>query len=462
MRSPDDGTDMTAKPSHERRVRIGAGAGYSGDRIEPAVELAEHGQLDYLVFECLAERTIAIAQQARRKDPALGYDPLLDARMHAVLPIAAAKRVRIVSNMGAANPRAAARRTAQIAQSLGIAGLTVAAVEGDDVLDVVLRGAFRFEESGDDVAAYRDRIVSANAYLGAAPIVDALAAGADVVMTGRVADPSLFAAPLIHAFGWRMDDWDALGAATVVGHLLECAGQVTGGYFADPGYKDVPNLARLGFPIGEVAADGTVVITKVPHAGGRVSAASCKEQLLYEIHDPARYLQPDVVADFTRVAVAEEAADRVRVTGGRGTARPDTLKVSVAYVDGWIGEGQISYGGPGALARARLALDIVRERLALTGVAASELRFDLIGVDALYGDATPAVRGEPAEVRVRVAGRAANAAEAARIGNEVETLYTNGPAGGGGAFKSTREVIAVQSVLLPRAAVTPSFSFVEA
>ncbi|AQQ30662.1 MULTISPECIES: acyclic terpene utilization AtuA family protein [Burkholderia] len=452
---------MTAKQP-ERRVRIGAGAGYSGDRIEPAVELAEHGQLDYLVFECLAERTIAIAQQARRNDPALGYDPLLDARMQAVLPVAAVKRVRIVSNMGAANPRAAARRTAQIAQSLGIAGLKVAAVEGDDVLDVVLRGAFRFEESGDDVAAYRDRIVSANAYLGAAPIVDALAAGADVVLTGRVADPSLFAAPLIHAFGWRMDDWDTLGAATVVGHLLECAGQVTGGYFADPGYKDVPNLARLGFPIGEVAADGSVVITKVSHAGGRVSAATCKEQLLYEIHDPARYLQPDVVADFTGVTVAEEAADRVRVTGGRGTARPDTLKVSVAYVDGWIGEGQISYGGPGALARARLALDIVRERLALTGVAASELRFDLIGVDALYGDATPAVRGEPSEVRVRVAGRAANAAEAARIGNEVETLYTNGPAGGGGAFKSTREVIAVQSVLLPRAAVTPSFSFVEA
>ncbi|MCA8422394.1 DUF1446 domain-containing protein [Burkholderia seminalis] len=452
---------MTAKQP-ERRVRIGAGAGYSGDRIEPAVELAEHGQLDYLVFECLAERTIAIAQQARRQDPALGYDPLLDARMHAVLPVAAAKRVRIVSNMGAANPRAAARRTVQIARSLGIAGLKVAAVEGDDVRDVVLRGAFRFEESGDEVAAYRDRIVSANAYLGAAPIVDALAAGADVVLTGRVADPSLFAAPLIHAFGWRMDDWDTLGQATVVGHLLECAGQVTGGYFADPGYKDVPNLARLGFPIGEVAADGSVTITKVPHAGGRVSAATCKEQLLYEIHDPARYLQPDVVADFTRVAVAEEAIDRVRVTGGRGAARPDTLKVSVAYVDGYIGEGQISYGGPGARERARLALDIVRERLALTGVAATELRFDLIGVDALYGDATPAAHGEPAEVRVRVAGRAASAAEAARIGNEVETLYTNGPAGGGGAFKSTREVIAVQSVLLPRTAVTPSFSFVEA
>jgi hypothetical protein len=335
-------------------------------------------------------------------------------------------------------------------------------VSGDDVLDVVLQGQFRFEESGDDVAAYRERIVSANAYLGAAPIVAALDAGADIVLTGRVADPSLFTAPLIHAFGWHMDDWATLGQATVVGHLLECAGQITGGYFADPGYKDVPKLARLGFPIGEVTADGAVTITKVPHAGGRVSAATCKEQLIYEIHDPARYLQPDVVADFTGIDVAEEAVDRVRVTGGNGTARTDTLKVSVAYADGYIGEGQISYGGPGAVARARLALDIVRERLALTGVAASELRFDLIGVDSLYGETAADERGEPYEVRVRVAGRTATAEEALRIGNEVETLYTNGPAGGGGVTKSTREVLAVQSVLLPRDDVKPSFAFVEA
>jgi hypothetical protein len=452
---------MTAN-QRERRVRLGAGAGYSGDRIEPAVELAEHGQLDFLVFECLAERTIAIAQQAKRKDWQLGYDPLLEARMRAVLPVAARNGVRIISNMGAANPHAAARKTAQIAQSLGLGGLKVAAVSGDDVLDVVLQGQFRFEESGDDVAAYRERIVSANAYLGAAPIVAALDAGADIVLTGRVADPSLFTAPLIHAFGWHMDDWATLGQATVVGHLLECAGQITGGYFADPGYKDVPKLARLGFPIGEVTADGAVTITKVPHAGGRVSAATCKEQLIYEIHDPARYLQPDVVADFTGIDVAEEAVDRVRVTGGNGTARTDTLKVSVAYADGYIGEGQISYGGPGAVARARLALDIVRERLALTGVAASELRFDLIGVDSLYGETAADERGEPYEVRVRVAGRTATAEEALRIGNEVETLYTNGPAGGGGVTKSTREVLAVQSVLLPRADVKPSFAFVEA
>jgi hypothetical protein len=455
-------TDGFKLEEQARRVRIGAGAGYSGDRIEPAVELAEHGALDYLVFECLAERTIAIAQQTKRNNPQLGYDPLLEARMRAVLPVAVRNGVRIISNMGAANPHAAALKTASIAQSLGLSGLKIAAVSGDDVLDFVLKGDFRFEESGDEVAGYREKIVSANAYLGSAPIVGALAAGADIVLTGRVADPSLFTAPLIHAFGWRMDDWDTLGQATVVGHLLECAGQVTGGYFADPGYKDVPNLARLGFPIGEVSADGSVVITKVPQAGGRVSAATCKEQLLYEIHDPSRYLQPDVVADFTEVEVLEEAPDRVRVTGGLGHARTDTLKVSVGYADGFIGEGLISYGGPGAVARARLALDIVRERLAFTNVLASELRFDLIGVDSLYGETGASTRAEPAEVRLRVAGRTANMEEAQRIGNEVETLYTNGPAGGGGVTKSTREVLAVQSILLPRGTVAPAFTFVEA
>lgn len=451
-----------ANTPETRRVRIGAGAGYSGDRIEPAVELVEHGALDYLVFECLAERTVAIAQQARRQNARTGYDPLLEARMRAVLPLATRKGVRIVSNMGAAHPLAAARETAAIARSLGLSGVRVAAVTGDDVLDAVLAGDFHFEESGDSVAAYADRIVSANAYLGASAIADALAAGAGVVLTGRVADPSLFVAPLMHEFGWRWDDWHTLGQATVVGHLLECAGQVTGGYFADPGHKDVRDLARLGFPIGDVSANGDVVITKVPHAGGRVTEATCKEQLLYEIHDPRRYLQPDVVADFSDVRIVEEAPDRVRVTGGRGTPRTDTLKVTVAYADGFIGEGQMSYGGPGAVARARLALDIVRERLILTGVRTSELRFDLIGVNALHGDTAGARAGEPYEVRARVVGRTASLAEATRIGNEVETLYTNGPAGGGGVTKSTREVLAVQSVLLPRDAVRPTFSFVEA
>jgi hypothetical protein len=378
-----------------------------------------------------------------------------------VLPVAKRNGVRIVSNMGAANPLAAARKTAAIARELGLGGLKIAAVTGDDVLDVVRSGAYRFEETGHAVADFDERIVSANAYLGAAPIVAALDAGADVVLTGRAADPSLFTAPLIHEFGWAFDDWDRLGQATVVGHLMECAGQITGGYFADPGFKDVAGLARLGFPIGEVSADGSVVITKVAHAGGFVTEATCKEQLLYEIHDPSRYLQPDVVADFAQVRVVEQAKDRVRVTGGRGTPRTPTLKVSVAYVDGYIGEGQISYGGPGALARGRLALEIVRERLTMTGVDVSELRFDLIGMDSLYGSSLGSGSGEPYEVRARVAGRTASKAEAIRVCNEVETLYTNGPAGGGGVTKSTREVVAVQSVLLPRDLVQPTYTIVE-
>lgn len=448
----------TATPSGV--VRIGAGAGYSGDRIEPAVELVEHGALDYLVFECLAERTIALAQQARRNDAELGYDPLLEARWRAVLPLAAKRGVRIVTNMGAANPVAAARKTVALARELGIAGLKIAAVTGDDVLDVVLAGDYRFEESGERVSAFSDRIVAANAYLGAQPIVDALRAGVDIAVTGRVADPALFLAPLIHRFGWSMSDWDRLGQGTVVGHLLECAGQITGGYFADPGVKDVRDLARLGFPIGEVREDGTVTITKVAHAGGCVTEATCKEQLLYEIHDPSRYLQPDVVADFSGVGVKQQGVDRVEIAGGRGTPHTPTLKTSVAYFDGFIGEGYISYGGTNALARARLALDVVRERLAMTGIAVRELRCDLIGVDSLYG-ATAIGASEPYEVRARVAARCDSWEDAMRIGNEVETLYTNGPAGGGGVTKSVREVIAVQSVLLPREAVAPSVEIFE-
>jgi hypothetical protein len=293
-------------------------------------------------------------------------------------------------------------------------------------------------------------------------MAEALTGGADVVITGRASDPALFLAPMIHAFGWAMDDWNLLGQGTVAGHLLECAGQITGGYFADPGYKDIPDLARLGFPIGEVGEDGSLIITKVAGSGGAVTAQTCKEQLLYEVHDPTKYLQPDVVADFSQVRIEEIAPDRVGISGGRGTQRTDTLKVSVGYVDSYIGEGQISYAGPGALARGRLALEIVRERLKLTGVQSSELRFDLIGVDSLHGAEVSARANEPYEVRVRVAGRTESLREAVRIGNEVETLYTNGPAAGGGVTKSARDVVAVASVLLPRDLAKPSVRFVEA
>jgi hypothetical protein len=444
-----------------RTIRIGSGAGYSGDRIEPALELAEKGDIQYLVFECLGERTVALAQQARMKDPEGGFDPLLEERMRAVLPVCSAKGIKIVTNMGAANPTAAARKTAEIAKSLGLSSVKIAAVIGDDVLDACKDRDLPIMEFDGTIRQLGNRLLSANAYLGAGPMVEALSDGADVVITGRASDPALFLGPMIHAFGWAMDDWNLLGQGTCAGHLLECAGQVTGGYFADPGYKDVVGLARLGFPIGEVGEDGGLVVTKVAGSGGAVTTQTCKEQLLYEVHDPKQYIQPDVVADFSQVKIEEIAQNRVRVSGGRGTSRPDTLKVSVGYLDGYIGEGQISYAGPGAVARGRLALEIVRERLKLTGVAASELRFELIGVDSLHGAELAARANEPYEVRARVAGRTETLHGAIRIGNEVETLYTNGPAAGGGVFKSARDVVAVASVLLPRELARPQVQFVE-
>jgi len=443
-----------------RTIRIGAGAGYSGDRIEPAIELAEKGRLDYLVFECLAERTIALAQQEKKKDPSRGYDPLLAERMRRVLGLCRAGGVKIVTNAGAANPAAAAERVVEIARSLGLAGLRVAAVTGDDVLGQ-LEGDLPIRETGGTLAELGDRAISANAYLGAAPVAEALARGADVVITGRAADSAIFMAPLVHEFGWSMEDWTRLGRGTLVGHLLECAGQVTGGYFADPGVKDVPDLARLGFPIGEVDDDGSLVITKVEGSGGRVCAATCREQLLYEIDDPSRYMAPDVVADFSGVEIADAGPDRVSVHGASGHPRPDTLKVSIGYRDGYVGEGQISYAGPGAVARARLALRIVEERLRLTGVRCRETRFELIGVDALHGARLSSAAPEPYEVRARVVARTDGADEAQRIGNEVETLYTNGPAGGGGVTRQVREVVAVASAFVPRERVTTTVRCLE-
>jgi hypothetical protein len=432
----------------KKSLRIGSGAGYSGDRIEPAVELAEKGEIDYLIFECLAERTIAIAQQAKMRDPNAGYDPMLEARMRAVLPVCAQKGIRIVTNMGAANPKTAAAKIRDIARSLGLGKLKVAAITGDDVLAGLRNAEYRIEDTGEPVSSLGDRIISANAYLGARPLAEALAQGADVVVTGRVADPALVLAPLVHEFGWDMEDWDRLGQGTVVGHLLECAGQVSGGYYADPGRKDVPGLARLGFPIGEVSEDGTVVITKVAGSGGMITAGTCKEQLLYEIHDPSSYLTPDVVADFSKVGIVEDGPDRVIVRGGQGRPRPPTLKVSIGYVDSYVGEGQISYAGPGAAARGRLAIDIVEERFRITRAVLSELRSELIGVNAIFDHGR--APHEPDEVRVRIAARANSLDEAAVVGNEVETLYTCGPAGGGGATKSARQVVAVLSMLLPR------------
>jgi hypothetical protein len=441
-------------------VRIGAGAGFSGDRIEPAVILAERGALDYLVFECLAERTVALAVRERARDPEAGFDPYLDERMAAVLPAAVRGGVRIISNMGAANPVAAARRTAAILRGLGLRGLKVAAVTGDDLLAGVRSGTVALQDLPGQQRSCSGELISANAYLGCAPIVAALTQGADIVITGRMADPSLFLGPMAFEFGWSLEDWRRLGQGTVVGHLLECAGQVTGGYFADPPYKVVPGLADLGFPLAEVSADGTAVITKVAGTGGQVSVASCKEQLLYELHDPTRYITPDVIADFSAVRLEQVGADQVGVSGGKGGARPALLKVSLGHNEGYSGEGLISYAGPGALERGLLAREILEERLRRHGSGVADLRCDLIGVDAVsagYGRQ----HAPPAEVRVRVVARSTDMAIAARVGREVEAMYTNGPAGGGGAVSAVRSMIVIESALVSAAAVQPAIHWEE-
>lgn len=444
-----------------RIVRLGAGAGFARDRIEPAVDLAKRGDLDYLIFECLAERTLALAQQQKEKFPNLGYDPMFEARMRAVLPIQREKGFKIVTNMGAVNPAAAGHLALQIAEELGISGLKVAIVEGDDVLREIRASNLTFLESGEPVAGASRDLISANAYLGAGGIGEALASQADVVICGRVADPALFMGPLVHEFGWSMTDWGKMGVGTLVGHMLECAGQVSGGYFADPGYKEVAGLHNLGFPIGEVSELGELVISKLSGTGGCITAATCKEQLIYEIHNPREYFQPDVIADFSEVRIEEIGRDRVRLFGAKGAPRPATLKVSVAYRDGHVGEGQISYGGSGAIARARLAADIVSNRLKLAGIMIDELKMDFIGADSLHGSlGCPTV--EPYEVRLRVAARVATKALAEAVVREVESLYTNGPAAGGGVTHSIREVIAVQSVLIPREQVRASVTMLEA
>ena len=443
-------------------IRLGAGSGFSGDRIEPAVELARDGALNYLVFECLAERTIAIAQLAKLENPDAGFDPLLERRMRAVLPHCATQGVKIVTNMGAANPLAAARRVAAICKDLGFKNQRVAAVTGDDVLDILRADDADIIETGLRASQMQASLVSANAYIGARPIADALDQGATIVITGRVSDPALFLGPLLHEFGWRDDDWANLGRGVMAGHLLECAGQITGGYFADPGVKDISGLARLGFPIGIVDETGAIEITKLPESGGAVTTATCKEQLLYEIGDPAAYMQPDVVADFSNVRVNEIARDRVVLSGASGKPAPPTLKCSVGYRDGFIGEGQMSYAGPGAFSRAKLAGEIVRERLGIVGVVTSELRIDIIGADSLHGAATPQTNAEPYEARLRVVARTDSATAAQLIGEEVESLYTNGPAGGGGAWKGVRPVVAIASAYVAREKVRPTVTFVEA
>ncbi|MER0044682.1 MULTISPECIES: acyclic terpene utilization AtuA family protein [unclassified Pseudomonas] len=438
-------------------VHIGCGAGFANDRPDAALalanDLAARDGRRFLFFELLAERTLAEAQLRRLADAESGYASRLFDFLEPVLDICLDAGIPIITNGGAANPGAAARRLRKQLQAGPFAAARIACVVGDDLLD-----------SGEVLQRWLPKaldgeIVSVNVYTGAEGIAQALDEGADIVLCGRVADPSLAVGPLRHAFGWQAEDWDRIALATAVGHLLECCTQVSGGYFAHPGLKDVPDLANVGCPIATVEADGRVTIGKAAGTGGCVTERTVKEQLLYEVHDPAAYLTPDVTLDLSNARVRQVGPDLVEIEGIRGHQRPTELKGLVGLRGNWFAEAEISYAGPGALARAVLARDVLLQRCARLAPQLTPW-IDLIGVASLFNDA----RGEwlqqrladardPQDVRLRISFVAADKALLENLLLDAESLYTNGPAGGGGVRRHLAESLGTASFFIPRTAV---------
>jgi len=448
---------------------VGCGAGFSGDRVDAALPvvraLVRSGKPAALIFETLAERTLALGHRARKRDSALGYEPLLPEFLPPILSECVSNRIPIISNFGAANPWAAARLIREMAADAGLTSLRIAVVAGDDIRESLDLSKLAVCEGDSSLVGNESEVLAANVYLGARPIADALRAGAQIVVTGRVADPALVLGPLVAHFGWPWNDLEKMAAGTLAGHMLECGAQVTGGYFGDPGYKDVPSPELIGFPIAEVSRDGTVVITKPVGTGGIVDLRTVKEQILYEIHDPAAYLTPDVTLDISDAEVTLVGPDRVRISGYRGHPAPPTLKATVSYPGDWFGEAEISYGGPNALARAQLAADTVRKRIALREIPV-RIRLDLIGTQSIF-DSTEGALGangvaEPGEVRMRLAVSGETQKPVERSLQEVLALYTCGPAGGGGVRTRVEHRVKTVSYLVPRNAVTPTFCFLEA
>lgn len=441
-----------------KTVYIGSGAGFAGDRLDAGVAVVEtlkdRDGPRYLIFEVMGERTLAIAQRIKMRNPELGYSPYLEPYLRNVLAAAKQHGVTIVANLGNANPMGGAKRVHELAAELGVKDLRVAVVLGDDLL------AFM---DGDEVAALPTiegisidgkEIVAANAYLGARPVAEALKLDVDIVLVGRTTDAALVLGPLIHEFGWGETDWDLLASGTLAGHLLECGGQVTGGYFCDPGFKDVPGMDNLGFPIGEISVDGSIVITKAENTGGLVSKATVTEQMLYEMHDPSAYLTPDVALNITNVSLAEDGKDRIRVTGARGAPPPETLKVTISADGGWLGEADMIYAGPNALARAQMAADIVRTRCERYGIT-DPMRIEIIGTGAVFdNDTSDRGRGsnmpKDGEYRLRAAVRTQDKATAKYMNDEVLSLFCSGPAGGGGYRCNVMGQVNTASVLIPR------------
>jgi hypothetical protein len=439
----------------DTKVFIGSAAGFAGDRSDAGVPVVEalttHSGPRFLMYETLAERTLALCQLDRRKDPARGYSPALDRLLTPVLKQCLAAGIRIVGNFGAANPPAAARRIAEMARSLGLPVPRIAIVEGDDLSGRLSASELARRETGGKVLAQARDVISANLYLGAQPIAQALDQGADIVVTGRVADSALALGPLLHVFRWPADDWDRLAAGTLAGHLLECGAQVTGGYFADPGYNDVPGLAEIGYPIAEIDADGDIVITKPAGTGGVVNRLTVIEQLLYEIHDPAAYFAPDVVLDLTSVDVIAIGKDRVRVAGARGKPAPEMLKATVCVDGGILGEAEISYAGINAAARAGLAAEVICERMRRRALGLV-IRVDAIGAVSVLGNSSvaPDFASESEDIRLRFSAQSADAAQIEMLLDEVEALYCAGPAGGAGVRRRATPRLASAACLVER------------
>lgn len=423
-------------------IRLGGGQGFYGDGTSPLADLL-NADLDYLVCEALAELTLAILQKDRMRDESLGYTRDLPVYLRAALPKLLDGRTKFITNAGGINPIAAGRAAIEALKGAGATGLTVATIVGDDV-----RG--RADELG-----LPDDALFANAYLGARPLVDALAQGADVIITGRVADASLFAAPLIHEFGWAWDSWDRLAAGVTVGHLLECSGQVTGGNYSGA-WWDNPDPDRIAFPIADCEPDGTAVITKPPGTGGMVTFDTVREQLLYEVHDPARYLNPDVTADFTAPTLTDLGQDRVRITGCHGTPAPETYKGLVCTPAGWAGELRVVYTWPDAEAKARAALGFARRRAEGAGLKVDDWVEEYFGAGGFGGPTVPHV-DEPPEVIGRLAWRCADAETAGAVARAAQlgVLGLSGPPGisgigrAGGGAKPT-QLLAVDAIALGR------------
>jgi hypothetical protein len=449
-----------------RTVRLGAGSAYWGDLLEPAVKLAASGRVDYLCFDHLAELTLSILQRQRSKDPSRGFIADVVPWMEAILPEARARGVRLVTNAGGANPAAAGERVIDVARRHGLEGTRVAVVTGDDVHATMLRlhaEGHRFpnlDTGEEDIGRILDRVVAANAYIGAEGIVEGLQRDAHVVVTGRASDNALYVGPLRHEFGWSYDDPELIGAAVTIGHLLECAALATGSvsnFWAEAGAT-----WDIGFPIAEVEESGEAEFTKLDGTGGLVTEMTLKEQLVYEISDPRSYLMPDGVADFTGPVFRQVGPDRVRATGMTGRERPDTLKVCVGFDDGWIGEGVAMFSWPDALPKARKGAEIVRRRLDALGVRPREIVFEELGVNALHGPTAPDPTGDLNEVGLRVAAHCDTREEAEAVRREILHLWTLG--GVGSAILPPgrpRPVTSLWPTLIPRDAVETAVDVLE-